>query len=200
MKSPGFNSDEVNVSDPFVAVAVAVAATEYGESDDVWCETAGPGSEAFEDLYTQVRSVLHAIPQRRYGLSSDQADEVVQEAWYLFLTKRHEIRKVRPWLAGTVSNLCRQKLQELMRFQLLECESRELKNRTESFGSQLREILLRQGLGRVDERSRKLCTLIALEGWSYEEVSEELDMPLGSVGPLYIRAKKNLRKSLEIVN
>jgi DNA-directed RNA polymerase specialized sigma24 family protein len=48
----------------------------------------------------------------------------------------------------------------------------------------------------VDERTRALCNLIAIEQRSYDEVSHTLNIPLGSVGPFYIRAKKKMRAVL----
>jgi len=38
---------------------------------------------------------------------------------------------------------------------------------------------------------------IAIEGRSYADVSASLDLPIGSVGPLYMRAKTKLRKALD---
>jgi RNA polymerase sigma factor (sigma-70 family) len=149
-------------------------------------------------LYAETRKILHAIPMRRYGFSPEEADELVQEAWLLFLEKRREIRKVRPWLTGTMANLCKQEIER-------HHKSRERTRDIESLaiepsdrrGMPSADILaVREALGRTDDRTRQLCTLIGMEGLSYEEVSRELEMPIGSVGPLYIRAKKRLRRDL----
>jgi len=51
-------------------------------------------------------------------------------------------------------------------------------------------------MSRLDDRSRSLCTLIGLEQLSYAEVSERLAIPVGSIGPLYIRAKEKLKQQL----
>lgn len=154
-----------------------------------------------ELLYRDVRKILHAIPQRRYGLSPDETDELVQEAWCLFLEKRDSVRNVRSWLAGTVVNLARQQIHQKCRFRKIE---EEVQLDGDGVGANENEpiereqtLMLRQALSRIDERSRDLCVRIGLEGWSYEEVAAGLTMPLGSVGPLYIRAKKKLRAALE---
>lgn len=150
-------------------------------------------------LYEETRKILHAIPMRRYGFSPEEADELVQEAWLLFLEKRREIRKVKPWLTGTIANLCKQ---EIERHRKARERTREIESLVDepadARGIPSAEVLaVRQILGRADDRTRQLCTLIGMEGLSYEEVSRELDMPMGSVGPLYIRAKKRLRRDLE---
>ena len=58
-------------------------------------------------------------------------------------------------------------------------------------------LAVRQALARLDDRSRTLCSLIGLEQRSYEEVSMAENLPLGSIGPLYLRAKKKLRLELQ---
>jgi len=59
------------------------------------------------------------------------------------------------------------------------------------------KMIVRQAMSRLDARSRELCTQIAIEGHSYADVSASLSLPIGSVGPLYIRAKNKLRKALD---
>jgi hypothetical protein len=58
------------------------------------------------------------------------------------------------------------------------------------------EIVLRQALAGLDEQSRDLCILIAIEGYAYDEVSAKLGLPLGSIGPMYIRAKSKMRMQM----
>lgn len=153
-------------------------------------------------LYSDVQKILYSIPQRRYGFSAEESEELVQEAWCLFLEKSESVKLPRPWLAGTIANLCKQQIHHKTR-------SREM---TREAGSETEQIMgsngvsvdstlmVRQALGRMDERSRQLCELIGMEGWSYEEVASKMALPLGSVGPLYMRAKNKLRKSIEVSN
>ena len=162
-------------------------------------DEADGASVDIEELQRKLGRVLFSIPLRRYGLSPEQAEDVVQEAWLLFLEKRREIRKARPWLTGTLANLCKQEIQRNKRSRdssiELDEEGREIPDERPWINADV--LAVREVLGRVDERTRKLCTLIGMDGLSYEEVSEELHMPLGSVGPLYIRAKQRLRTQLE---
>lgn len=155
-----------------------------------------------EELHSKLRKVLFSIPLRRYGMSSDEAEELVQEAWLLFLEKRREIRKARPWLTGTLANLCKQEIQKNRRSRetalALDEDGLEIPDERPTISADV--LAVREILDRTDERTRSLCTLIGMEGLSYDEVSEELEMPLGSVGPLYIRAKQRLRKQLEVRN
>ena len=150
-----------------------------------------------EQLHLGLRRLLHSIPLKRYGLTADEAEEVVQQAWLLFLEKRGLIRMARPWLIGTVSNLCKRQIglsrrrretfvgdDALAEFPDIRVEPADA------------EIALHQALAGLDQQSRALCILIAIEGYAYDEVSAKMGLPLGSIGPMYIRAKSKMRMQM----
>ncbi|MBV9497564.1 MAG: sigma-70 family RNA polymerase sigma factor [Acidobacteria bacterium] len=148
-------------------------------------------------LYETMHPRLHAIARGRFRLSPERADDVVQEAWLLFLRKRGEIRAASPWLAGTVANLSRQELDQKTRRREEPDGETALSTLVIGDGEELTQSLfLRQALERADERTRTLCSLIGIEGLSYQKVSEITGMPVGSIGPLYIRAKQKMRDLL----
>lgn len=147
-----------------------------------------------EQLYASTRALMHSIPMRRYGLSLREAEDVVHDAWMLFLERRGIIRSARAWLAGTVSKLCMRRRErsgrEVFDEELLHQLADE---RSEAWSDVL---WVQTALARVDSRSRLLCTLIGMEGHSYGEVSAKTGYAPGAIGPLYIRAKKRLKKAL----
>jgi len=150
-----------------------------------------------EALYLHTSKVLRSIPRRRFGLSAQQAEDIVQDAWLLFLEKRGYVRTPRTWLAGTVSKLCLQLLDRMRRRQT-ENDGALLETLVDPKGTDHdTRMIVRQAMSRLDRRSRELCTQIAIEGRSYADVSASLSLPAGSVGPLYIRAKTRLRKALD---
>lgn len=151
-----------------------------------------------EELYLTVRKKLYSIPRRRFNLSHDRAEDVLQEAWLLFLQKRGFIRVAGPWLAGTVANLSRQQLDQRKRRPQADDDPADvLEQIAETRGGSMTDrISVEQALNRVDDRTRMLCELIGIEGLSYDEVSAATGLPLGSIGPLYIRAKRKLRDVL----
>ncbi|MGA7615198.1 MAG: sigma-70 family RNA polymerase sigma factor [Thermoanaerobaculia bacterium] len=156
-----------------------------------------------DQLYQDVQKVLYAIPQRRYGLGPEETEDLVQEAWSLFLQKRRTVSSAKSWLAGTMVNLAKQQIHSRVRAREHTREISPEVERTLGYsedGANESTMMVRQGLGQIDERSRKLCVLIGIEGWSYEEVADELGLPIGSVGPLYIRAKNRLRKAIDTEN
>lgn len=156
---------------------------------------AGQENLDLEELHLSMRKLLHSIPQKRYGLSADEAEEVVQQAWLLFLEKRSLVRMAKPWLIGTVANLCKQQIGASRRSRERFVGDAGLEERADRrAGSADSEIALGQALAGLDEESRALCVLIAIEGYAYDEVSEIMALPLGSIGPMYIRAKSKMRR------
>jgi RNA polymerase sigma factor (sigma-70 family) len=197
-----------------------VAAMTGYPSPDIARRAADAGAEALlakpfesDELLIVIRRLLEALPQpaddatvyttttprlrglvaRRFRLTREDCDDLLQESWCLLLEKRGDVREVGPWLAGTIANLARQTIYRRVRDRggdaapapegSYECD-------------QALSIAVRNALGRLDARSRNLCELIGIEGLSYAEVSERLAMPSGSVGPLYMRAKERLRIEL----
>jgi RNA polymerase sigma factor (sigma-70 family) len=155
---------------------------------------AGQETLDLEQLHLGMRRLLHSIPCKRYGLSADEAEDVVQQAWLLFLEKRDLIRAARPWLIGTVANLCKRQIGVCKRRRETMVSDEVLADfpdpRIQSSHS---EIALRQALAGLDHQSQTLCILIAVEGYAYDEVSALLGLPIGSIGPMYIRAKSRMR-------
>jgi len=150
-----------------------------------------------EQLHLGMRNLLHSIPRKRYGLTADEAEEVVQQAWLLFLEKRDLIRTARPWLIGTVANLCKRQIGASKRrresFVGEEVLAELPDTNVVSFDD---HIALRQALDSLSEESRALCILIAIKGYAYDEVSAITGLPLGSIGPMYLRAKSKMRMQL----
>jgi DNA-directed RNA polymerase specialized sigma24 family protein/CheY-like chemotaxis protein len=147
-----------------------------------------------EQLHLGMRRLLHSIPIKRFGLTAEQSEEVVQQAWLLFLEKRDFIRMVKPWMIGTVSNLCKRVIggayhrRESFVGEEVLAELPDTRSGTADVG-----IALRQALAGLDNQSRTLCVLIAIEGYSYDEVSALMSLPIGSIGPMYLRAKSKMK-------
>jgi RNA polymerase sigma factor (sigma-70 family) len=150
----------------------------------------------FDELHRSMRSLLYSIPRKRYGLSADEAEDVVQQAWLLFLEKRELIRMARPWLIGTVANLCKRQIGTSMRHRESFVGDEVLAELPDANASSDDAIALRQALDSLNDESRTLCILIAIKGYAYEEVSAITGLPLGSIGPMYLRAKSKMRLAM----
>ncbi len=143
-------------------------------------------------LYEATLDTLQAISRGRFGFPAEDAEELVQETWLLYLEKRQAIRTPRTWLSGTIANLCRQEIERRTRSRARAAEMPE-----PAFTPADDTVLaMHQALARLDDRSRALCTMIGLEQRSYEEVSVAANLPIGSIGPMYLRAKERLRQAI----
>jgi len=142
-----------------------------------------------EQVYESTINTLRSISRGRYRFPAEDAEELIQEAWCLFLEKRQSIRTPKAWLSGTIANLCRQEINRLTR------ERSRSETMAEPSVDSVDDavIAVRQGLAKIDARSRMLCEMIGLEQRSYDDVSAAAGLPLGSIGPLYMRAKSKLR-------
>ena len=152
------------------------------------------GDEGIEGLYAAVTPQLRGLAYRRYGFSGDDAEELVQHAWLLYFEKRSAIRAARAWMKGTILNLCKQEIQQ-------RCRRRSFDDGYDgppetACGADDARIAIGQALGVLDDRSRELCVRIGLEKQSYDEVSAAMHLPLGSIGPPFIRAKERMRVQL----
>jgi RNA polymerase sigma factor (sigma-70 family) len=149
-------------------------------------------SDDLDEVYRQTYASLAGMARKRYGLGPDEVQDVLHEAWCLFLEKRASVRTPKAWLSGTVVNLCRRWIEDRVRWRGPDVDEIE---RAEK-GDIETTLVARDALARVDARTRQLCELIAVEGLRYDEVSSAMQIPLGSVGPLYMRAKKKMRDVL----
>jgi DNA-directed RNA polymerase specialized sigma24 family protein len=146
-----------------------------------------------EEVYAATTPRLMSMVARRYQLSKEDREEVLQQAWCILLEKRSEVRDVGAFLSGTITNLCRQMFQQRSR----ECALDTFDSEACGYVADSTETLaVQRALSRLDGRSRLLCQKIGLEELSYAEVSKQLSIPIGSIGPLYIRAKQRLRVEL----
>lgn len=170
-------------ADLMAALRVMLAAVEEAEAEH---------GDNLEVLYETTVDTLQAIARGRFGFPTEDTQELVQEAWVLYLEKRNDVRTPKAWLSGTIANLCRQEIGRRTRDRARNVEIPVIE--VERHDDDV--LAVRQALAKLDERSRMLCTKIGMEQRSYDEVSAAASIPLGSVGPLYMRAKERLRQAL----
>ena len=149
-------------------------------------------SEDLDEVYRQTYAQLAGMARKRYGLGPDETQDILHEAWCLFLEKRASVRTPKAWLSGTVVNLCRRWIEDRVRWRGPDVDMLD----RPCGGDAETTMVARDALSRVDARTRRLCQLIAVEGLRYDEVSDALRIPIGSVGPLYMRARKKMRDVL----
>jgi RNA polymerase sigma factor (sigma-70 family) len=150
---------------------------------------------------------------RGYRLGEAQAADAVQTTWLRLVEHLSAIRepeRVAGWLRTTARRVCLEAIRASGREHLVAdhredaCATSGVWGEGQDDGpetSALRQdqqALVRRAVATLPERHQVLLGLLAADPpVSYEEVSERLDMPIGSIGPTRARILSRLRSALE---
>jgi RNA polymerase sigma factor (sigma-70 family) len=140
---------------------------------------------------------------RRFRLTPAQADDAIQNTWLRLLTATLRDPDALPfWLATTARREC---------LHLLQAHVREFPSDDPALGERVhaetpedvllaaeRRAVVGRALAALPARRRALMRLLAAEE-DYHEVSEQLAMPVGSIGPTRARALEQLRGNRELL-
>jgi RNA polymerase sigma factor (sigma-70 family) len=158
------------------------------------------GDPDFEQLVNE-----HHAPLYRFAISlcrnESEAGDLVQETFYLWATKGHQLLnpgKVKSWLFTTLHREFLAKRRRLVRFphhDLAEVEA-ELPETPPTLPERLDWELLGQCLARVESPFQSPVALFYLEDYSYNEIAEILEVPLGTVKSRIARGIAQLQKML----
>ena len=162
-------------------------------------EAAAGGEDAWRALVALLDPMLHSIA-RGYRLCDADADDVVQITWgraLLHLDRLDDPGAVAGWLAVTARREAMRTLQRGVR-ELPAAEPPEPRASApapEALAFEReRGSELHAAIARLSGRQRELMDLLVHRPeLSYEEVSRELGMPVGSIGPTRERAFERLR-------
>ena len=157
---------------------------------------------ALELLVDRFDSMLRAVT-RSFRLSRWDADDVIQTTWLQFMQHGRALREpaaLSGWLATTARRQSLLLLQRHVREQLVddpgyEAPGDHAEPDRELMAAELREAL-HEALAELPDRQRELMRLLlANPDVSYEEVSRQLAMPIGSIGPTRARSLDRLRRT-----
>ena len=138
-----------------------------------------------------------------YSLSGNENDacELTQETFARLLAKSRQVRdesKVKSWLFTTLYRVFLGWKSRERRLPHLEISSveHELPPIAAEMVDTMERDTVREALLKIDERYRVPLMLYYLEGHSYEEIAEMLEIPIGTVMSRLSRAKALMRESL----
>jgi RNA polymerase sigma factor (sigma-70 family) len=165
-------------------------------------------SRAWSQLVDRFQNLVYSVP-RRYGLNEDDAADVFQTTFQALLRNLDRIESARTlpkWLAVTASR-------ESLRIKRTSAKAVGAEDRGLDLDALIdseersaednailaeRAELLRRHTQALNDRCRDLLTMLYLEeDPSYQEISEQLQMPIGAIGPTRARCLEKLRKSLQ---
>jgi RNA polymerase sigma factor (sigma-70 family) len=136
--------------------------------------------------------------------SDADVDEAVQRTWVLLLRNADRIADPRA-LPGWLATTARREALAVLRSQQRAVPSEDVADRVapddRDLGTGLMSLELRRELHRavdtLPETQRRIVWALLREPASYDELSRELGIPRGSLGPLRGRAVRALRAQLE---
>jgi RNA polymerase sigma factor (sigma-70 family) len=155
------------------------------------------------DFESLVASYYRPLYQFAYSLTQAESDacDLTQQTFYVWATKGHQLRdpsKVKTWLFTTLHRQFLETRRRQVRFphhELSEVEI-ELPALTPQLASRLDSEQVLRALGKVDELFQAPIALFYLEDCSYKDISEVLDIPMGTVKSRISRGLAQLHKLL----
>jgi RNA polymerase sigma-70 factor (ECF subfamily) len=154
----------------------------------------GPDFEAVVALYYE--------PLYRFALSLTHSDadacDLAQQTFYLWATKGHQLRdpaKAKSWLFTSLHRVFLGSRRSRTRFPHLELEAMEayLPVILPAAARQLDANQALAALSQVDEVYRAPVALFYLEDFSYQEIADILEVPIGTVKSRMARGLEQLR-------
>jgi RNA polymerase sigma factor (sigma-70 family) len=163
------------------------------------------GSEtAWNELVRRYSPLVMAVT-RSYQLTADDAKDVSQTVWLRLVENLANLREpdaLPGWLATTTQRECIRQLRQGRRVLPVDPHTDGALQRCPTVDPDadiLRAELhqaLRDGLAELPERDQELLKLRAADPpKSYEEISQLLGMPIGSIGPTLRRCLDRLRET-----
>lgn len=156
---------------------------------------------AWNELVDRYSRLIYSIPLR-VGLSTADADDVVQVVWGIVLRRLDTLRDVErlsAWLIRTTYREAwrrgRQTRKHATLDERLTAAETPQDDELERLESQH---LVRRALESLGEPCRSLLTMLFLDRdeRSYEQIAAELGMKIGSIGPTRARCFKHMERTL----
>jgi RNA polymerase sigma factor (sigma-70 family) len=154
----------------------------------------------FETLVQQHQAALYRFALSLTRNETDACD-LVQETFYIWATKGHQlddVTKAKGWLFTTLHREFLATRRRMVRFphhELEEMES-ELPSIPPGLSNGVDTETLLESLAKTDEVFRGPVALFYLEDYSYPEIAEILDVPLGTVKSRIARGMAQLQNQL----
>ena len=174
------------------------------------CLLAWPGGSLLNnDIKEGIVALLPRLRRFAYGLTGDldRADDLVQEACVRALAKAGQ------WQEGTrldswMYRIAQNTWYDQLRARKVRGEMIDIEAQTHLVGSDGRDVMEhRQRLSAVGAKFSELSTeqqvlvaLVCIDGLSYKEAAEALELPIGTVMSRLARARLTLAQAIETEN
>ncbi|MDA1013466.1 MAG: RNA polymerase sigma factor [Planctomycetota bacterium] len=153
------------------------------------------------ELVEQHYSLLYRYGYRLSGSHPD-AEDLVQQTFLIAQTKLEQLREpsqAHSWLCVILRNVYFKAYQRKKQLNVVEVEELNsvVGDETPSIDDrQIDETTLQSALDELPDDYRATLILFYFEEFSYKEIAEQLDVPIGTVMSRLARGKSHLRKRL----
>ncbi len=154
--------------------------------------------EAFALL---VKRYKNTVFRYSYGMLADrmEAEDVSQEAFvkaFYSLSKLDNIYAFASWLKRIVSNLCYDRIQKQKKTNSVSGEFIETRISNNDMERTDLQMTIEEAIEKLSPEHREAIILREVEGYSYDEISGMLNIPLGTVKSRISAARLLLRKEM----
>ena len=178
---------------------------EYTQLDDATLVSAclNGDEQAWVTLLERYNRLIYTIPLR-FGFTKAMADEIHQETCLIMLEKLDTLQdreQLRSWLMTVTRRACikRWRTKTVEEVELTDAEQVGYSTIEENMGRLEEQFLIQEAFTQISDRCQHLLQSLFLTDppLSYDEISEQLDISLGSIGPTRSRCLDKLRREVE---
>jgi RNA polymerase sigma-70 factor (ECF subfamily) len=159
--------------------------------EELWNKLSRRDAQAFEGFYRENSPRLHRFVKVWVG-SSQAADDVAQETFLQLWKLPNGFDPSRSTLKAYVFGIARKRAADWWRHHRPAGEPSPAP--AESVVDEGCTLLLTDAISRLDPQARSVLWLREVEGYSYEELSEIFEIPLGTVKSRLFAAREQLRR------
>ncbi len=165
---------------------------------------AAGSSSAPDSFEAEVLALLPSL--RRYSRSLTRSDadgeDLLQDCVEKVLTRRSQWRglNLRGWVLAIMTNLYRNGLRQRGNRSFVDIDDNSHLSATETDSDPLQKSRLETALNSLGEDYRAVLMLVVVEGYSYQDVADMLDIPIGTVMSRLSRARRKMTSLLNADN
>jgi RNA polymerase sigma factor (sigma-70 family) len=176
------------------------AGSRLSDAELVRCCREG-NAAAWNELVERFSRYVYAICRRGFGLTVTDSEDAFQDVFIRVYTRLDTLRDdaaIRPWIAQLTRRICLDRIAAARREQPV---GEVVDERRTSTIEEIDEALtVREALEELGEPCHELLDRFFARDESYRTISEQLDMPMGTLASWISRCLGKLRRKLEARN
>ncbi|MEO5671725.1 MAG: RNA polymerase sigma factor [Ramlibacter sp.] len=177
--------------------------TETSHEVDAQIEVEVDQEELFKELVTKYKTSLHYFVLKRIG-HSDDAAEITQQAFASAASAVASYRgdaEISTWIFGIANNLTKNHVSRSPQRRFIHVSDDALEGCESPFADPCLQASQRESLelashamASLPDEMAEALNLVAVDGLSYKEAAQELDIPIGTVRSRVSRAREAVRE------